>query len=146
MIFALIFLVSRKSSFQGMNKSTCFNPVVMCHTHILCSFYLRTATNQVQYLITETQYSVDFTCGFHLWISVVDQYPRPIFYKTDQQKSGKQDRDDSIKQFSTLFHPAYLLTVKGWVCRPNCLCYHPYLVSLLLLICYPYILLHFQCF
>jgi len=31
---------------------------------------------------------------------------------TDQQKAGKQGRDDSIKQFGTQLHPTYLSTAK----------------------------------
>jgi len=58
----------------------------------------------------------------------------------DQQKEG---RDNSIKQFS--IQPYLHIFTGGKICRVE-LCIkllYPYLVSLLLLTCYPYILLHF---
>ena len=65
----------------------------------------------------------------------------------DQQKPQKQGRDDSIKQFSAQPHPTYLSTLK--ICTWVELCtelFHaiiPTLFLWFLLICHPYILLHF---
>jgi len=61
-------------------------------------------------------------------------------------KSTEQGKDDSIKQFSIQPHPTYLSTSK--ICRVE-LCTElfyaiiPTLSLCFLLICYPYILLHF---
>jgi len=60
----------------------------------------------------------------------------------DQQKARKQDRDDSIKQFS--IHPSHIKGIRIYI-GPGCMFYAiiPTLFPCFLLICYPYILLHF---
>jgi len=67
---------------------------------------------------------------------------------TDQQKAGKRGRDDSIsiQPYPTYLYPIYLSTLR--ICKVGLYTELFYaIVSTLfpcfLLICYPYILLHF---
>ena len=68
----------------------------------------------------------------------------------DQEKPEKQDRGESIKQFSVQPHPTYLSTLK--ICRVKLCTFYaiiPTLFLCFLLICYPYFLvlnyLQFNC-
>ena len=65
----------------------------------------------------------------------------------DQQKAGKQGRDYSIKHF--IIQPDLLLTAKRyvvWSCVLNCFILSSIPCFPGFLICYPYVLLHLQCF